>query len=112
MDEYTFKTDLSMKEIEDNFKKTNFFEAENRGLEEASTHENSSSFVEAVNDNKPSYKRPLCLDELSEEQLAEELEKGLADIRAGRVYSADEVFESIINGLLNNGDKTNEHGNN
>ncbi len=36
-------------------------------------------------------KKPLCMGELTEEQLAAELEKGMEDIREGRVYSIEEV---------------------
>ncbi len=36
-------------------------------------------------------KKPLCMGGLTEEQLAAELEKGMEDIREGRVYSIEEV---------------------
>ena len=44
--------------------------------------------------------RPLILDELSKEQLDEELEKGIEDIEQGRVYSAEEV-ESELRKMVN-----------
>lgn len=38
---------------------------------------------------------PITGDGLTEEQLAEELKKGEEDIKAGRFYTADEVFEQL-----------------
>ena len=46
MAEYTFKTDLSMEEIEDNFKNVNFFEGVKSGLEEALAYEKGQSAAE------------------------------------------------------------------
>jgi len=40
--------------------------------------------------------RPLHLSELSDTELEEEIEKGLADLTDGRVRSAEEVFASIM----------------
>lgn len=42
-----------------------------------------------------SYKKPLSLDDLSEQELAAELEKGYQDILAGRTRLASEVFEEL-----------------
>ena len=39
--------------------------------------------------------KPLVLSELSEAELSEELEKGYADMKAGHVKPAKEVFASI-----------------
>lgn len=39
--------------------------------------------------------RLITMDSLTKEQLYAELEKGMEDIKAGRVYSADEVEEEI-----------------
>lgn len=39
--------------------------------------------------------RHITMDSLTKEQLYAELEKGMEDIKAGRVYSADEVEEEI-----------------
>ncbi len=39
--------------------------------------------------------KPLCLGSISEEELHEELEKGFADVQAGRVKSAEKVFEEL-----------------
>lgn len=36
-------------------------------------------------------KRPLSLGSLTKEQFDSEIEKGIADVKAGRVYSAEEV---------------------
>ena len=44
--------------------------------------------------------RPLILDELSKEQLDEELAKGIEDIEQGRVYSAEKV-ESELRKMVN-----------
>jgi addiction module RelB/DinJ family antitoxin len=44
--------------------------------------------------------RPLILDELSKEQLDEELAKGIEDIEQGQVYSAEEV-ESELRKMFN-----------
>ena len=41
------------------------------------------------------YERPLDMSALSREQLHAELEKGYADIAAGRTKPAEEVFASI-----------------
>ena len=41
------------------------------------------------------HERPLDLSNLSQEQLHAELEKGYADITAGRTKPAEEVFASI-----------------
>ena len=38
---------------------------------------------------------PLAYEVLSKEQFDEEIEKGMADIHAGRVYSAEEVEEEM-----------------
>ena len=40
-------------------------------------------------------KKPLSLTDLSSEQLSAELQKGMDDVKAGRVYSADEVEEML-----------------
>lgn|GEM_PF-2343664 len=40
--------------------------------------------------NEPT-RKPLNLNELSKEQFIEEIEKGLDDIKEGRMFSADEV---------------------
>lgn len=39
----------------------------------------------------PSYEEPVSYGKLTKEQFDIEIEKGMEDIRAGRVYSADEV---------------------
>lgn len=41
--------------------------------------------------------RPLSVDEMSEEQLNAELEKGYEDMKAGRVVPADKVFAELRN---------------
>ena len=46
MAEYTFKTDLSIAEIEDNFKNVNFFEGVKSGLEEALAYEKGTAKAE------------------------------------------------------------------
>lgn len=46
-------------------------------------------------DVTPAHKKPLSLDDLSEEELATELEKGYQDILAGRTRLASEVFEEL-----------------
>lgn len=43
----------------------------------------------------PEYEKPLVYEVLTKEQFDAELEKGMADIRAGRLYTADEVEEEI-----------------
>lgn len=40
-------------------------------------------------------KEPLFLDELTDEQLAEEINKGLEDIKQGRVYTQEEVDKML-----------------
>ena len=42
--------------------------------------------------------KPLDYSTLTKEQFDAEIEKGIADIKAGRVYSADEVEEEILKG--------------
>lgn len=44
---------------------------------------------------KPPKNKPLDMAKLSEEEFIEELEKGLADIEAGRVQDVKTVFENI-----------------
>lgn len=39
--------------------------------------------------------KPLNMSEMTKEELLQELEKGLEDIRNGRVYPAEEVFEEL-----------------
>lgn len=39
----------------------------------------------------PSYDEPIAYQALTKEQFNAEIEKGMEDIRAGKVYSADEV---------------------
>ena len=39
--------------------------------------------------------KPLDYSTLTKEQFDKEIEKGIADIKAGRVYSADEVEEEM-----------------
>ena len=39
----------------------------------------------------PAYEEPVAYGSLTKEQFNAEIEKGLDDIKAGRVYSADEV---------------------
>lgn len=46
MAEYTFKTNLSMEEIEENFKNVNFFEGVKVGLEEALAYEKGQAAAE------------------------------------------------------------------
>ena len=43
-------------------------------------------------------KKPKYIDDMTEEELRAEIEKGLEDVRAGRVVSAEEVGEWIKNG--------------
>lgn len=43
----------------------------------------------------PSYEAPVSYDALTKEQFDAEMEKGMADIRGGRVYSADETAAEI-----------------
>jgi len=40
-------------------------------------------------------KKPLALGALSDAELAVELQKGLDDLRAGRVHPAEEVFAEL-----------------
>lgn len=40
-------------------------------------------------------KKPLCIGDLTEEQLNAELEKGMEDIREGRTIPAEQVFEEL-----------------
>ena len=42
-------------------------------------------------------KKPKYIDDMTEEELRAEIEKGLEDVRAGRVVSAEEVGEWIKN---------------
>ena len=39
----------------------------------------------------PAYEEPVAYGSLTKEQFNAEIEKGMEDIKAGRVYSADEV---------------------
>ena len=39
----------------------------------------------------PSYEEPVAYSSLTKEQFNAEIEKGMEDIKAGRVYSADEI---------------------
>lgn len=39
----------------------------------------------------PSYEEPIAYQALTKEQFNAEIEKGMEDIKAGKVYSADEV---------------------
>ena len=39
----------------------------------------------------PSYEEPTAYQALTKEQFNAEIEKGMEDIKAGKVYSADEV---------------------
>lgn len=39
----------------------------------------------------PSYETPASFGSLTKEQFDSEMEKGMADIKAGRVYSADDI---------------------
>lgn len=39
--------------------------------------------------------RPSCIEEMSREQLDMEIQKGVDSIKAGRVYSAEEVDEKL-----------------
>ena len=39
----------------------------------------------------PSYEEPIAYKDLTKEQFNAEIEKGMEDIKTGRVYSADEV---------------------
>ena len=39
----------------------------------------------------PAYEAPVAYGSLTKEQFDAEIEKGMEDIKAGRVYSADEV---------------------
>ena len=39
----------------------------------------------------PAYEEPVAYGSLTKEQFDAEIEKGMEDIKAGRVYSADEV---------------------
>lgn len=43
----------------------------------------------------PAYEKPLEYDSLTKEQFDTEIEKGMDDIMAGRVYSVDEVAEEM-----------------
>ena len=43
----------------------------------------------------PENERPLVYEALTKEQFDAELEKGMADIRAGKVHTADEVEEEM-----------------
>lgn len=47
----------------------------------------------------PDYEEPLVYDLMSKEQLNVEIEKGIEDIHAGRIYSADEI--EVVMGTLN-----------
>ena len=39
----------------------------------------------------PSYEEPIAYQALTKEQFNAEIEKGMEDIKAGKVYSADEI---------------------
>ncbi|MBQ1413168.1 MAG: type II toxin-antitoxin system RelB/DinJ family antitoxin [Clostridia bacterium] len=41
------------------------------------------------------HRKPLSFDELSEDELAAELEKGYQDMLAGRTKPANEIFENL-----------------
>ena len=43
----------------------------------------------------PAYEEPVAYGSLTKEQFDAEIEKGMEDIKAGRVYSADEVEEEM-----------------
>ena len=43
----------------------------------------------------PSVRKPVVLGNLTKEELDAELEKGMDDIRSGRVYTEAEVFEEM-----------------
>lgn len=47
----------------------------------------------------PDYEEPLVYDLMSKEQFNAEIEKGIEDIPAGRIYSADEI--EVVMGTLN-----------
>ena len=54
------------------------------------------SLLEAIEIEKgnipiPAYEEPVAYGSLTKEQFNAEIEKGMEDIKAGRVYSADEV---------------------
>ena len=44
-------------------------------------------------------KRPLVYEELSEEEFHDEIQKGLDDIAAGRVYSQEEILDELNRGF-------------
>ena len=43
----------------------------------------------------PAYEEPVAYGSLTKEQFNAEIEKGMEDIKAGRIYSADEVEAEI-----------------
>lgn len=45
----------------------------------------------------PEYEEPLVYDVLTREQFNAEIQKGIEDIKAGRVYSADEIEMEMEN---------------
>lgn len=47
----------------------------------------------------PDYEEPLVYNLMSKEQFNAEIEKGIEDIHAGRIYSADEIEAEMENKL-------------
>ena len=45
------------------------------------------------------HKKPLSLSDMTQEELERELEKGVADIKAGRYYTAEEVNRKLAEDL-------------
>lgn len=48
----------------------------------------------------PSYEEPIAYQALTKEQFNAEIEKGMEDIKAGKVYSADEIEAEMKRGLV------------
>ena len=51
--------------------------------------------MQNTSDMKNRRKKPLFLADMTQEELVHELEKGIADIREGRVYTAKEVNRKL-----------------
>ena len=44
---------------------------------------------------KDTVKKPLCLDDMTKEEFDAEMQKGLDDIKAGRLYSEEEITKEM-----------------
>lgn len=48
-----------------------------------------------ISTSMPTGRKPVAIDSLTKEELDAELEMGMDDIRSGRVYTEDKVFEEM-----------------